>query len=296
MISHRQTQSHLGFHRFVFAIVLLLSACRDGEGPPVNFEKCGPLPSRPPSQLVIAGSGVNLPVFSRIVAMYKEQHDGRNISMPPSIGSSGAVKALADGAIHIGLASRPLRDFEKKFGIEQIEFARIPMVAAVHKDTKIGSLSVSELEAIYSGKRKTWDNGTNIVPIFREEGDSGLLLIEKALPSLHKVLQSQQRPPTGKFCYTEEAVIASLQRIPGAIGFTDMGTVNLLQVPVNTTLLYGGLSNGADMKRPIFRPLYIITRENSPKAVSEFIEFCFSQQVSRFMKNSGYALPQNGEN
>jgi ABC-type phosphate transport system substrate-binding protein len=39
------------------------------------------------------------------------------IAVPPSIGSSGAIRAVADGAIDVGLVTRPLTEAEKRLGL-----------------------------------------------------------------------------------------------------------------------------------------------------------------------------------
>lgn len=76
-------------------------------------------------------------------------------------GSSTAPPALIEGTAHFGPMSRPMKeterdDFEKKFGYKPTEIrAAIDMLAVyVHKDNPIQSLTLKQVDAIFSKTRK----------------------------------------------------------------------------------------------------------------------------------------------
>lgn len=58
-------------------------------------------------QLVFAGSGVNLEITRLLAAEFKKSHPNSEINVPRSTGSPGAIQAAADGAIAVGMISRP---------------------------------------------------------------------------------------------------------------------------------------------------------------------------------------------
>ena len=67
----------------------------------------------PQEGIVIAGSGVNLPLMRKLAATYAASHPTAKIEIPDSIGSSEAIKAIMDNGINLGLISRPLQEQEK---------------------------------------------------------------------------------------------------------------------------------------------------------------------------------------
>jgi len=90
-------------------------------------------------------------------------------------GSSTAPPALTEGTAHFGPMSRPMKDaeinkFEAKFGYKPTALpSSIDMLAVyVHKDNPIKSLTLQQVDAIFSSTRKA--GGQNI----RTWGDLGL--------------------------------------------------------------------------------------------------------------------------
>jgi phosphate transport system substrate-binding protein len=67
--------------------------------------------------LLFAGSGSNLPILRVLAREYARVRPDVRIDVPGSIGSTGAVRAAADGAVTAGQVSRPLRDAERAHGL-----------------------------------------------------------------------------------------------------------------------------------------------------------------------------------
>lgn len=66
------------------------------------------MPERPSSSLIIAGSGSNLAITRVLAREFIRRHPEITLDIPASIGSKGGIRAVAEGAIDVGLASRPL--------------------------------------------------------------------------------------------------------------------------------------------------------------------------------------------
>lgn len=67
------------------------------------------------SQLVFAGAGVNLEITRLLAKEFKKSHAEIRIDVPASIGLAGAIQAVADGAIAVGMVSRHLKEQEKNW-------------------------------------------------------------------------------------------------------------------------------------------------------------------------------------
>lgn len=101
--------------------------------------------------LVFAGSGVNLQIVRLLAEAFKKSHpdEFRKIDVPATIGSTGAIQAAADGAITVGLISRPLKEQEKKLGLTVVPYAQTATAIATHPSVAEDGLTSSELIQIY---------------------------------------------------------------------------------------------------------------------------------------------------
>ena len=91
---------------------------------------------------------------------YKRQYPNVNIQIQAA-GSSTAPPALTEGTANLGPMSRKMKDneleaFEKKFGYKPtaIRVAIDALAVYVHKDNPLKSLSMEQVDAIFSATRK----------------------------------------------------------------------------------------------------------------------------------------------
>ena len=180
--------------------------------------------SLPDVDVILAGSGSNLPLIEALLAQWPERGAVR-VMVPESIGSAGAIAALNDGVIDIGLVSRPLRETEATDAQQVIPFARTPVAVVRHAPGGTDALTFDELVAIFLGERRTWSDGTPIVPILRESGDSGEAVIAAVEPSLGLVMDDARDADRWQVALTDQAMRTALVETPGAIGLLDLGVV-----------------------------------------------------------------------
>ena len=72
------------------------------------------------TDLHLAGSGSNLVLTRALAAAFRVHQADARLVVHDSIGSTGAVRAVSDGAISIGLIARPLREEERALGLDVI--------------------------------------------------------------------------------------------------------------------------------------------------------------------------------
>ena len=73
------------------------------------------------------------------------------IEIPGSIGTRGAIKAVVDKAIPLGLISRSLKEEEKGLGITEVPYAQVAIVIAAHPRVTDENISTGELICCTSG-------------------------------------------------------------------------------------------------------------------------------------------------
>src|SRR5512137_2326936 len=72
----------------------------------------------------VGGVGTALGVMRIIAGAFEAANPGIRVQVVPSLGSSGGIKAIGEGALDISLSGRPLKEEEKSKGLAAQELAR----------------------------------------------------------------------------------------------------------------------------------------------------------------------------
>src|SRR4030042_6356520 len=73
--------------------------------------------ANPKEKLIITGTGSSIGTMQRMGEVFQKKHPNVTVNLPPSIGSTGAIKAVKAGRIDIGLSYRPLKPDERSMEI-----------------------------------------------------------------------------------------------------------------------------------------------------------------------------------
>ncbi len=241
----------------------------------------------------MAGSGSNLALVRALAARFEERTPGARVHVPESIGTGGAVKALSDGAIDLGLGSRPLKEAERQRGLSEVRLCRTALVPVVNPAADVDALSHEDLAAIYRGERATWPNGVPIVPLLREPGDSGNDLLIRTYPALGVALKAALRTELWQVAYTDQEMRDSLHSIPGSIGFLDLSTIRLEGLPLTPVRLDGAVApvSGSGGGYPLVKELTFLLRGPPSAEAQAFLDFALSPEAAELLARAGCLEP-----
>lgn len=251
---------------------------------------------KPGTALVFAGSGTNLPIIRILVKEFEKRHPGVQIDVPASIGSTSGIRAVADDAIAIGLVSRPLKDKEKGLGLDVVTYARTPLIIGVHPSVSEGNISYAEIIAIYRGKKRTWQNGNEIIVLTREPGDSTIEVMDREVPGFRKVYDDSQQTKRWTTLLKDLDMNQTLAKTANAIGFSDLGALTVERHRIKPLEINGvapTLRNVQQGKYPLTKPLMFAYHKGKlPPEAKEFLDFVRSKEGAKIMRSNGY-LPEN---
>lgn len=254
----------------------------------------GPAMAGPASgtPLVFAGSGTNLPVIRILAGAFQRSHPGITIDVPASIGSASGIRAAADGAIAIGMISRPLKENEKGLGLEVRNFARTPMIIGVHPSVAEGNITFEELLDIYRGKKGKWRDGRDIIVLTREPGDSSIEALVMEVPGFKGVYEESRQTKRWSILYKDLIMNETLAKTPAAIGLSDLGSVTIERHAIKPLKVNGvapTLDNLAGGKYPLYKNLTFVYRKDKlPAEARDFIDFVRSREGEKILKANGY--------
>jgi phosphate transport system substrate-binding protein len=253
--------------------------------------------ARPPEVVHLAGSGSNLALTRALAEAFQAEHEGRHVVVFDSIGSAGGVHAAYDDVVDFGLVSRPLRDSEAALNLVVIPYARVPVVVAVNLGVPDDSITLPDLLDIYAGRRSTWSDGTAIVVLQREPGDSGHQAVQRALPEFAAINDAAYREARWRVVDSDQAMQEALSITAGAIGVFDLGAIVLQRLPVKPLRIDDIAPSEASVQShryPFAKDLALVSLEPPVGVPAEFLRFIDGEQGRRLTRASGYIpLPED---
>lgn len=246
-------------------------------------------------KVVVAGSGTCIPIVRLLAEEFQRSRPGMKVSVPPSIGSAGAVKAATDGAVQIGMVSRPLKRDEAAKGLVYRPFARTAIVFAASPSVPDRDLSYGDIVSIYRGGRSRWKNGRKIVVLTREPGDSAIGVLREKIPGFREAYDESHEKKFWATLYTDQEMNQTLGRARDALGITDRGAVLVEKLPVKIMTLNGVEPHDDNVRSgryPLYKTLAFVHRKGGlTQAGASFLEFVFSAKGRTLLKKYGY-LPE----
>lgn len=250
--------------------------------------------ARAAEEIRIGGTGNALGAMQRLAEAFGKQNPDIRVTVLPSVGSSGAIKAVPKGAIEIGLTSRPLTDEERKAGAIALEYARTPLVLAVSTKTAVTALTLDQVADIYAGKLMTWSDGSQIRPVLRQTGDDNTRQVKQMSPAIDKALSAAEQRPGMPFATTDQEAADKIESIPGAMGATTLSLINSENRKLRALTLNGAEptpGNGASGKYPYVKQFFLITRPEPSPPVKRFIAFMQSPAGREILTRAGNWMP-----
>lgn len=278
------------------ALVACLVGCAPdgGDRPPaVAGDSCQAGLERP-SGMLVAGSGAALALARRLARRWERATPGARVRVPESIGTSGATRALLDGSIDVGLASRELTEEERRAGLVATPLARSLVAFVANKEVRTAAVEQDDLVAAYDGLVTAWPDGTPLVPVVREPGDSGSLVIRAHLPKVWEAMERARVSGRGVVCRTDQEARDALLTIEGAVGPLDVGIVRLEGLPLRPLTLGGVVPDPSEAlagRYPLVRTVWLVTRGRPAGPIAGFVEAATSKEVADELAAGGYLRP-----
>lgn len=245
-------------------------------------------------ELKLAGTGAALATMQALADAYAKRQPDSRITVLPSVGSSGGIKAVLAGAAQIGVSARPLKESEAKAGAAAFEYGRTPFVFAVAASSKASGLTTQNLVDIYAGKLEQWPDGSRIRVVMRPLGDSDTDIIKAISPAMREAKTAAERRPGMLFTVTDQESATAIETTPGGLGPTTLALVLSEKRALKALALDGVVPDGkalASGKYPHYKQMFIVTGPKSPAAALDFVAFVGSATGRAILQQTGHWTP-----
>jgi phosphate transport system substrate-binding protein len=249
-----------------------------------------PVPAPAAEVLRISGTGSALGAIRELVPAFEKGHPGVTVKLLPSVGSAGAIQAVREQALEVGISSRPLRAEDRALGLAEVAYARTPFVFAAGPRVTATGLTPGELARIYRGELTRWPDGERIRLVLRPAGDVDTLTIRAISPELDAAMEVALGRDGLLMAATNQDCNEALARTPGSLGPT---TLSQLRTEVQSlrALAWNGveptLANLASGAYPIAKTLHAVVRTPASGPVRQFLDFLGSAEARRILERSG---------
>jgi phosphate transport system substrate-binding protein len=167
----------------------------------------------------VVGTGDGMEMLQAVSVLFSTERPDLAVSVPPSVGSGGAVAAVGADRNVLGRVARPLKDAEKAQGLETTPIVRIPSAFFVHPSAGVKALTTKQLTDIYAGRVENWKQlggaDLKIKVVRREDADSTLGELRATMPGWKDLAITSR----SKMAMTTQEAIDTVKQVEGAIGF-----------------------------------------------------------------------------
>jgi phosphate transport system substrate-binding protein len=244
---------------------------------------------------------------------FKRQYPNVNIQIQAA-GSSTAPPALTEGTSNLGPMSRKMKDgeieaFEKKYGYKptEIRVAIDALAVYVHKDNPIESLTIPQVDAIFSSTRKcggaedlvnwgqlglTGDWASKSVQLYGRNSVSGTYGYFKDHALCKGDFKSNVNEQPGSASVVQ-SVSSSLNGVGYSIGYKTSGVKAVaLAEAEGAEAVAATEENAATGKYPLGRFLYVYVNKKPNESLAplekEFVKLVLSKAGQQVVIKDGY--------
>ena len=239
----------------------------------------------------IGGTGGALATMQQLADAYIKTRPGIRITVLPSLGSSGGIKAVFAGSIQIAVTSRPLKAAEIKAGVAEAEYGRTPFVFATAVKNRITGLTLQQLVDIYAGKTENWPDGTRIRLVLRPVGDSDSDMVKGMSAAMREAKVKAEQRKGMAFAVTDQDAADSLEKIPGALGPTTLAQILSEKRGLKALRLDDiepSPQSIADGRYRYYKTLFMVTTPKTSPAARQFITFVQSPPGREILVRTGH--------
>lgn len=238
--------------------------------------------------LRMGGTGTALGMLQQLGAKFTAA-SGVPIEVVPSLGSSGALRALADSKLDVAVSARPLKADEITAGLRQAAALRTPFVLVTSGVGPTGLKSV-DLAGIFNSDKPTWADGTPVRIILRPRTETDTALLGQIGPGMPAAIEAVRQRPEVPVAATDQDNLALAEQIPGSLAASTLAQLRTEKNQLHIVSLDGVMPTLASFERGRYRfakNLYVILRSNGPADARRFVSFLQSPEGVQALREAG---------
>jgi phosphate transport system substrate-binding protein len=232
-----------------------------------------------PADLRAGGTGAATELLQQLTTAFSKQAGGKP-EIIASLGTTGGLRALADGQLDLAASGRALKPEERARGLKVATVVRTPFVLATSHKNPAG-LRAADLVKAYLDPDYAWSDGTPIRVILRPRSESDVALMGSLFPGLGTAMEKTRERPGIPVAATDQDNADLAEKIPGSLVGTTLTQLVLEKRDLRVVPIDGHNPTAESLRDgsyPYAKSLYFVTREQPGEGVLAFLRFLASEQ------------------
>lgn len=176
----------------------------------------GALPGAAAETMRIGGTGFVIATMRLLGERLAELRPDIQVEVLPSLGSSGGLAALADGAIELAVSARALIEEERAKGLREAACAVTPLTFATSR-APATTLALRDLPRLFTEPSPRWADGTPLKVILRSRSGSEIPYLSERLPGMADAFAAAFKRPGIAVGSSDQENADLAQRIDGSL-------------------------------------------------------------------------------
>lgn len=238
--------------------------------------------------LRLAGTGGIIEAIKQIAPKFTTA-TGIQMDVIVGLGTSGAMRAIADGKIDIVASGLPLNPDQAKGPLVSHPFARTPLVF-VTSHPKPNGLKTSDLPAIFAAQNPTWQDGTPLKIILRTRVDTDTAIVERIIPGIASAIARARQRPDIPVAATDQDNVNLAQRIEGSFSLAGYGQIVAEKCDLRLVAIDGvapNLDTLANGTYPYEKTFYLVFARDRNPGAEQFLKFLRSDEGRKALLAAG---------
>jgi phosphate transport system substrate-binding protein len=232
------------------------------------------------------GTGGATEMLNHLLTMFAPNSDFEVI---PSLGSSGGIRAVADGAIDIAVSGRTLKPEEQEKGLSTALIVRTPHVLATSHQHPNG-FTRREVASVYLADDAAWEDGTPIRISLRPKSDSENAVMTELYPGMGEALEELHKRSDLPIAATDQDNADWAERIPGSLVSTTFTQMKMEKRDLRLVAIDGVEPTLENFEKGIYglgKTLYFVISPQPKPATLQFVEFLRSDAGRQALRETG---------
>jgi phosphate transport system substrate-binding protein len=245
----------------------------------------------PSLEIRAGGTGSGVGPMRILAQEYAKLAPDVTVSIAPTLGSSGGIKAMQAGALELALTGRPLNDAEKPQGFKTIALGRTPAVFGVQAVDPLTNITSAKLVEWLSTQSPVGASGVRVRIVLRPHDDGDTKIVRSLSEEVSAAMTAAQNRPGMIIAATDKDAADAIERTPGAIGLTSLGQVLTEQRKIKVLKLNGveaTPANAINGSYPLVKTLYVSHKDSPEPHVKAFVVFLSSPAARTILAQYGY--------
>ena len=275
------------------AVISRIKSCTDVISYAVAFglSAFALMPNASAETLVIPGSGNPEYILTELANAYNKRQSEYRVIVPPTIGTSGALREVTEGTASMGRVGRPLKGKELNLGLTYRPIGRDPVSFVGGAGVTVSGITTQQAIDIFTGNISNWrDLGGKheaIRAIGREKTDASLQAIMREI----KAFENLQYHDNVKLVHLDSQLIELLDRFPASFAFLNRSALSGAKTKL-IALQLDSVEPSADNvdagRYKLWTEIGLIYRESSlTVAGRSFLEFVASPYGTQLLRANG---------